>query len=103
MDEPVSGRSVVPGSGWPGDPATLATPVAESAADVQALRASAPDLDELVARQSVCRACPRLVAWREEVATVRRKSFIDEVYWGRPIPGWGDPAPAIIILGLAPA
>jgi uracil-DNA glycosylase family 4 len=93
----------VPGSGWPEDPATLATPVAESAADVQALAASAPDLDELVARQSVCRACPRLVAWREEVARVRRKSFIDEVYWGRPIPGWGDPAPEIIILGLAPA
>jgi uracil-DNA glycosylase len=93
----------VPGSGWPEDPATLATPVAVSAADVQALAARAPDLDELVARQSVCRACPRLVAWREEVATVRRKSFINEAYWGRPIPGWGDPTPAIIILGLAPA
>jgi len=55
----------VPGSGWPEDPATLATPVAVSAADVQALAASAPDLDELVARQSVCRACPRLVSWRK--------------------------------------
>ena len=58
---------------------------------------------ELTARQSVCRACPRLVAWREEVAAVRRKSFRDEPYWGRPIPGWGDPAPGILIVGLAPA
>ena len=39
----------------------------------------------------MCRACPRLVAWREEVAAVRRKSFRDEPYWGRPVPGWGDP------------
>jgi uracil-DNA glycosylase len=77
--------------------------VAASAADVQALAASAPGLAELVARQSVCRACPRLVTWREEVAAVRRKSFIGETYWGRPVYGWGDPAPAILILGLAPA
>jgi uracil-DNA glycosylase len=92
-----------PGTGWPGDPATAATPVAEDAADVAALAAGAAGLDELLARQSVCRACPRLVAWREEVATVRRKSFRDEPYWGRPIPGWGDPAAAILIVGLAPA
>jgi uracil-DNA glycosylase family 4 len=51
----------------------------------------------------VCRACPRLVAWREEVAEVRRKSFRDQPYWGRPVPGWGDDAAAILILGLAPA
>jgi uracil-DNA glycosylase len=88
---------------WPGDPATAATPVASGAAEVAALAASAPDLDELVARESVCRACPRLVAWREEVAAVRRKSFINEVYWGRPVFGWGDSEPAILILGLAPA
>ena len=94
---------VAPGTGWPGDPATEVTPVAGSAADVAALAAGAADLAELTARQSVCRACPRLVAWREEVALVRRKSFINEPYWGRPIPGWGDPEPAILILGLAPA
>ena len=64
---------------------------------------SAPALGELSARQSVCRACPRLVAWREQVAATRRKSFRDEPYWGRPVPGWGDPAPAILIVGLAPA
>ena len=94
---------VAPGTGWPGDPATEVTPVAGSAADVAALAASAVGLAELTARQSVCRACPRLVAWREEVARVRRKSFINEPYWGRPVPGWGDPEPAILILGLAPA
>jgi uracil-DNA glycosylase family 4 len=97
------GGPVPPGTGWPEDPATPATPVAADAAGVAALAASAPDLAELVARQSVCRACPRLVAWREEVAAVRRKSFISETYWGRPVYGWGDPAPAILILGLAPA
>jgi uracil-DNA glycosylase family 4 len=50
-----------------------------------------------------CRACPRLVAWREEVARVKRAAFATEEYWGRPIPGWGDPAARLIVLGLAPA
>ena len=103
VDKVVAGGPVEPGTGWPGDPATAVTPVAGSAAEVAALAAGAADLAELTARQSVCRACPRLVAWREEVAAVRRKSFVNERYWGRPIPGWGDPAPAILILGLAPA
>ena len=94
---------VAPGTGWPGDPATAATQVAGDGQQVLALAAGAPDLAELTARQSVCRACPRLVTWREEVATVRRKSFRDEPYWGRPVAGWGDPAPAILIVGLAPA
>jgi uracil-DNA glycosylase len=103
VDEAVTGGSIAPGTGWPEDPATAATPVAGSAAEVAALAASAADLAELIARQSVCRACPRLVAWREEVAAVRRKSFASEPYWGRPVYGWGDRAPAILILGLAPA
>jgi len=93
---------VAPGTGWPEDPATRDTPVAHNAAEVRDL-AAAPSLAELTARQSVCRACPRLVAWREEVATIRRKSFQDEQYWGRPIAGWGVPAPSILIVGLAPA
>jgi uracil-DNA glycosylase len=50
-----------------------------------------------------CRACPRLVAWREEVARVKRASFRDETYWGRPIPGFGDPDATVVVLGLAPA
>jgi uracil-DNA glycosylase family 4 len=94
---------VAPGTGWPGDPATAATPVADSAEQVRELASGAASLPELTARQSVCRACPRLVAWREEVAALRRKSFAAEQYWGRPIAGWGDPAPSVLIVGLAPA
>ena len=100
---PLTPGPVPPGTGWPGDPATSATQVAISPAAVREFADSAAALGELTARQSVCRACPRLVAWREEVAAVRRKSFKDDRYWGRPIPGWGDPEPAILIVGLAPA
>lgn len=61
------------------------------------------DLGELEARVSMCRACPRLVEWREEVAIGKRKSFAGQPYWGRPIPGWGVAEPRILIVGLAPA
>jgi uracil-DNA glycosylase family 4 len=94
---------VPPGSGWPEDPATTATPVASDPAGVAKLAAGAGDLAELVARQSVCRACPRLVAWREDIADQKRKAFADETYWGRPVPGWGDARPRVLIVGLAPA
>jgi uracil-DNA glycosylase len=50
-----------------------------------------------------CRACPRLVEWRERVAAEKRAAYRDETYWGRPIPGFGDPAARIVVLGLAPA
>ena len=50
-----------------------------------------------------CRRCPRLVAWREEVAAVKRAAFVDEDYWGRPVPGFGAAAPSVWIVGLAPA
>jgi uracil-DNA glycosylase len=95
--------AVLPGTGWPGDPADAGTPVASTAGEVGELATGAESLPELTARQSVCRACPRLVEWREKVAVTRRRSFIDEQYWGRPIPGWGDPEPSILIVGLAPA
>jgi uracil-DNA glycosylase family 4 len=52
---------------------------------------------------TTCRACPRLVAWREEVARVKRASFAGQEYWGRPIPGFGDPGARILMFGLAPA
>jgi uracil-DNA glycosylase family 4 len=94
---------VPPGTGWPEDPATPATPVADSPADVRSLAATAGTLDQLAARQSVCRACPRLVEWREQVAAARRRSTQSEQYWGRPIPGWGAQRPRILIVGLAPA
>jgi uracil-DNA glycosylase len=50
-----------------------------------------------------CRACPRLVAWREQVAREKRAAYSDQEYWGRPIPGFGDAAARIAVLGLAPA
>ncbi len=50
-----------------------------------------------------CRACPRLVAWREEVGRVKRRAFADQDYWARPVPGFGDPDPWLVVVGLAPA
>ena len=50
-----------------------------------------------------CRRCPRLVAWREHVAAEKRAAFRDWEYWGRPVPGFGDPAARVVLLGLAPA
>ncbi len=50
-----------------------------------------------------CEACPRLVNWCREVAVVKRAAYIDDTYWGRPVPGFGDPAASLLILGLAPA
>ena len=50
-----------------------------------------------------CRRCPRLVAWREQVARVKRAAYAGEEYWGRPLPGFGDPAAGTLVLGLAPA
>lgn len=94
---------VPPGTGWPGDPATTTTPVAGDAAAVLRLAAGAGSVAELDAEVTVCRACPRLVAWREEVAEVKRRSFIDQPYWGRPVASWGALEPRLLIVGLAPA
>jgi uracil-DNA glycosylase family 4 len=60
-------------------------------------------LAELEQRIVNCRACPRLVEWREQVAREKRASFADQEYWGRPAPGFGDPHARIYVLGLAPA
>jgi len=49
-----------------------------------------------------CRKCPRLVEWREEVARVKRKAYKDQEYWGRPVPGFGDPKARVLVVGLAP-
>jgi uracil-DNA glycosylase len=65
-------------------------------ADVAALRS-------LTAEIVACRACPRLVEWREEVAREKRASFRSEEYWGRPVPGFGDPQARVLVAGLAPA
>jgi uracil-DNA glycosylase family 4 len=111
---------VPPGSGWPEDPAVRRTPVARDADEVVKLarvgelattgELSSPsglgrtdELAELDARVSVCRACDRLVEWREKVAVGKRKAFADQPYWGRPIAGWGAAEPRVLIAGLAPA
>ena len=110
LPHPLTGQPfaspVPPGTGWPEDPARPETPVARTAAQVRRLAgvdAGAGSVAELEARVSVCSACPRLVRWREDVAHAKRASFADQPYWGRPIAGWGDPEPAILIMGLAPA
>ena len=92
-----------PGTGWPDDPAEPATPVATTAARVRRLATGALGTDGLDARVSVCRACPRLVAWREEVALTKRAAFADEPYWGRPVPAMGPVDAPILVVGLAPA
>jgi uracil-DNA glycosylase family 4 len=60
-------------------------------------------LARLGSEVTACRRCPRLVGWRERVARERRAGFAHEEYWGRPVPGFGDPAARIVLLGLAPA
>jgi uracil-DNA glycosylase family 4 len=70
-----------------------------TARDDPAVGALAAIRDEIVA----CRACPRLVAWREEAARTKVARFADQEYWGRAVPGWGDPGARILVLGLAPA
>jgi uracil-DNA glycosylase len=61
------------------------------------------ELEALERRVTRCRRCPRLVEWRERVAVEKRAAFRDEDYWGRPVPGFGDPAARVYVLGLAPA
>ena len=63
----------------------------------------ASPLDALRQEEMACRRCPRLVEWREKVAAERRASYSQEVYWGRPVPGFGDPAARLVVVGLAPA
>ena len=84
--------SLVTGAGGSG------TPV-----DVRRDAAACSTVPELDAAIVDCRACPRLVAWREQVARERRAAYAEEDYWGRPVPGFGDPSARILVVGLAPA
>ena len=70
---------------------------------VEAASTAANSLEELDAALVECRACPRLVAWREQVAAAPRAAFRGETYWARPVPGFGDPQAGILVVGLAPA
>jgi uracil-DNA glycosylase family 4 len=74
-----------------------------TADDVARAAAAAQDLDALDEVVPTCRACPRLVAWRELVGVEKRAAFRDETYWARPVPGFGDPAARVLVVGLAPA
>jgi uracil-DNA glycosylase family 4 len=65
--------------------------------------AASQDLDDLRRDVVDCRRCPRLVAWREQAARERKAAFADQEYWGRPLPGFGDPQARVLVLGLAPA
>ncbi|GAA1131764.1 uracil-DNA glycosylase [Citricoccus alkalitolerans] len=107
LPHPLTGQpfsSPVPsGTGWPEDPAGPTTPSATSAAQVRRLAGTAQSLTDVDARVSVCRACPRLVDWRESVAAGKRKAFLGEPYWGRPVPSLGDEQPRVLVVGLAPA
>ncbi|TQS40525.1 uracil-DNA glycosylase [Cryptosporangium phraense] len=76
---------------------------AGSTAAVRRLARGARDLAEVDAGVAHCRACPRLVAWREQVAVEKRAAFADQTYWGRPAPGFGPSDARILVLGLAPA
>lgn len=60
------------------------------------------DLKTVSAEIIACRKCPRLVEWREEVARVKRKAYRDQEYWGKPVPGFGDPHARLLVVGLAP-
>jgi uracil-DNA glycosylase family 4 len=84
---------------WPTVPGTL---VGQYDARVEG-RGRAVALRRLAHEVVACRACPRLVEWREQVARDKRASFQGERYWGKPIPGFGDPAARVLIVGLAPA
>jgi uracil-DNA glycosylase len=64
---------------------------------------SARELERIAAEIVACRSCPRLVEWRERVARDKTVRFADQTYWGRPVPGFGDPAARILVVGLAPA
>ena len=60
------------------------------------------ELEKLEKQIIACRKCPRLVEWREEVARVKRKAYMDQEYWGKPVPGFGDPKARVMVVGLAP-
>ncbi|MBA3233491.1 MAG: uracil-DNA glycosylase [Propionibacteriales bacterium] len=107
LPHPVTGElfasPVPPGTGWPGDPASSHTKVAASAQTVREAATTSADLGELDAAVSVCQACPRLLDWRESVAVEKRRQYLAEPYWGRPIAGWGQHSPRVLVVGLAPA
>ncbi|GAA5018822.1 uracil-DNA glycosylase [Kitasatospora paranensis] len=95
MASPAPGRARSAAPGWPEPPAPVLDPV-----EAVAATGSLTELDTAV---TGCRACPRLVEWREEAARTKRRAYLDDDYWARPIPGFGPEDAALVIVGLAPA
>ncbi|WP_433936128.1 uracil-DNA glycosylase [Sorangium cellulosum] len=60
-------------------------------------------LEQIAAELVECRRCPRLVTWREDIAREKRRAYREQTYWGRPVPGFGDPDAPLVVVGLAPA
>ena len=81
----------------------IADAEAPDAAAVAVVAAACTTTGELDTAVAGCRACPRLVAWREQVAETKRAAFANQLYWGRPVPSWGPDDAALAVLGLAPA
>jgi uracil-DNA glycosylase len=94
---------VQPGTGWPGDPATPQTPEATDAAQVAALAGEVGSIPELDALVIACDACPRLRRYCAGVARDKKRAYREETYWGKPVPGFGDPMARLLLVGLAPA
>jgi len=96
----------VPSSVEPSPDSPVGAPGAATSDDTARNPARAPDAPDLAALDTLvvgCTACPRLVAWREQVGRERRAAFATEEYWARPVPSFGDPEAGILVVGLAPA
>jgi uracil-DNA glycosylase family 4 len=107
FEHPITGSlfdsPVVANTGWPGDLTKSDTPTAKNVTQIKAIAKQVSNLTELSAAVSLCKACPRLVKWRIDVAITKRKSFADQPYWGRPATGFGSTGPKLLVVGLAPA
>ncbi|MGF1600369.1 MAG: uracil-DNA glycosylase [Acidimicrobiales bacterium] len=90
-------------SEWPPAGSTPAEPDVPADGDSWSAIADGDSWSAIADEVTRCRACPRLVAWREQVATEKRAAFRDESYWGRGVPGFGDPTGRLMVVGLAPA
>ena len=93
-----SGKAVKPGEA----PLTAAKKVVEIAPSHTDIPSKSASLAAVAEKVVECRACERLVAWREDVAEKKRAAYKGEEYWGRPVPGFGDPEARVVLIGLAP-
>ena len=81
---------------------SITAPSATTATQVARVASESTTIDLLDRGISNCGACPRLVDWCQQVAREKRRAYANETYWGRPVPGFGEPRPRVLVLGLAP-